>query len=616
MNQTPRSNQPDPSRNSTLRVALRLLRRCGKGQAPAILLGLILLLLGTAASLLAPWPMKLVIDGVIGGNHVPSFLSSIAHTISLANPRIALLVLLCAGQLLLYVVMGGLTLASTYVLVAVGLRMVFRLRCALFEKIQRLSLRFHDNTSVGDSIYRVAWDSYSIQAIFNSGLIPALTAALTLIGIGTLLAMRDWTIAAAAVAVCIPLALLVRKLDRPMTKSSMNVHERESEITSHVQEALTGIRAVQSFGRENFEDQRFRGQAQSSLRASLHLTVLQTASQSLVGLLLALATAILIGVSAYGVLRGRLSTGDVVLTVAYVAMLFRPLETLANTAAYLQGAVAGARRVLAILDTTPDVADRPDAINLTTRSRGEIELRNVSFGYRPQQLAVEDISIHIPPGMTIALVGPSGAGKTTLVSLLIRFYDPLAGAILLDGRDIRGITLSALRQNISLVLQEPVLFASTIAENISYGLGGARPDQIQAAAKAAGAHDFIMELPDAYETRLGERGVSLSGGQRQRISIARAFLKDAPVLIMDEPTSALDSKTETQLLQALDQLKRNRTTLIIAHRLSTIRSVDRIAVLSRGQIVEIGTHEELLAAGNHYATLYHLQFGRSLTPAP
>src|SRR6266850_1830343 len=596
-------NESAALRSSTLSVALRLLRTCGRGEPAAIALGLFLLLLGAAAALLQPWPMKLVIDSVIGNHPAPRFLSRWAHAISENNPRPALLVLLCAGQLLLAILTGALTVASTYVLVSIGLRMVFKLRCLLFEKIQRLSLRFHDNTSVGDSIYRVAWDSYSIQAIFNSGMIPALTATITLFGIGALLASRDWLVAAAGLGICIPLAMLVRKLDRPMSESSMKVHERESEITSHVQEALAGIRAVQAFGREKYEDERFRGQAQSSLRASLHLTVLQTASQTIVGLLLALATAILVGVSAYRVLQGRLSTGDVVLTAAYVAMLFRPLETLANTAAYIQGAVAGARRVIAILDTTPDVSDRPDAVKLPARARGEIELQSVSFGYRPGQLALDDVSMHIPAGMTVALVGPSGAGKTTLISLLMRFYDPSAGKILLDGRELRSITLASLRQNIALVLQEPVLFGSTIAENIAYGLGGARFEQIQAAAKAAGAHEFIMELPGGYETKLGERGVSLSGGQRQRISIARAFLKDAPVLIMDEPTSALDSRTETQLLEALEQLKAGRTTIIIAHRLSTIRAVDRIAVLSRGQIVESGTHDELLAAGSHYATL-------------
>ncbi len=582
------ANNPSASaHHDTLSVAMRLLRICGRGEGRAIAVGLALLLLGAAAALLQPWPMKLVIDSVIGNGQASAFLSGTAEAISRNHPRIALLVVLCVGQLLLHVVIGGLTVASTYVLVAVGLRMVFKLRCALFEKIQRLSLRFHDNTSVGDSIYRVAWDSYAIQAIFNSGMIPGLTAVLTLLGIGTLLAMRDWLVALAGLAVCLPLALLVRRLDRPMSESSMMVHERESQITAHVQEAISGIR-----------------------------TVLQTASQSIVGLLLALATALLIGISAYRVLQGRLSTGDVVLTVAYVTMLFRPLETLANTAAYIQGAVAGARRVLAILDTTPDVADTSGAIKLTARARGEIELQAVSFGYRAAQVALDNVSLHIPAGMTIALVGPSGAGKTTLVSLLMRFYDPSAGKILLDGRDIRGITLASLRQNISLVLQEPVLFGSTIAENIAYGLGGASLEQIEAAAKAAGAHEFIIELPQRYDTKLGERGVSLSGGQRQRISIARAFLKDAPVLIMDEPTSALDSKTEAQLLETLEKLKRARTTIIIAHRLSTIRSVDRIAVMSRGRIVETGTHQELLAAGSHYANLYHLQYGTSLTRAP
>jgi ATP-binding cassette subfamily B protein/subfamily B ATP-binding cassette protein MsbA len=476
-----------------------------------------------------------------------------------------------------------------------------------------LSLRFHDSTSVGDSIYRVAWDSYSIQAIFNSGLIPAVTAGVTLVGIGVILFMRDWMVAAAGLAVCVPLALLVRRLERPMSESSSAVHERESEITARVAETLGGIRAVQAFGRERYEDERFAGQARLSLKASLRLTVLQTASQTGVGVMLAAATALLIWVSAYRVMQGRLSAGDVVLTVAYVVMLFRPLEMLANTAAYLQSAVAGARRVLAILDQTPDVADAKDAVELPREVRGEIALRVVSFAYRAGEMVLRNVDLEIGAGMTVALVGASGAGKTTLVSLLMRFYDPASGSVLIDGHDLRKVTLASLRRNIALVLQEPVLFGSTIAENIAYGLGGATAEQIEAAATAAGAHEFVMELPHRYETRVGERGVSLSGGQRQRISIARAFLKDARVLIMDEPTSALDSATEGQLLAALEELKRGRTTIIIAHRLSTIRGVDRIVVMAKGEIAESGTHEELLAAGGEYARLYQLQFRGELS---
>ncbi|HVB61633.1 MAG TPA: ABC transporter ATP-binding protein [Ktedonobacteraceae bacterium] len=598
----------------TLRLMRRLLRRCAPGQIPMIALGLAVSLVSAGAALLQPWPLKLVVDNVVGNHPLPAPLADLAgvittHTALTSSPKVALLIILCLGVLVIQSLVSILEVFSTYLLVSIGLRMVFKLRCSLFDHIQQLSLSFHDATAVGDSLYRVTWDTYCVQELFNSGIIPALTATFTLVGIAIVMLSLDWKVTLAALMIGVPLVLFIRRMDRPMTEFSLRVHERESDISSRVQETLTGIRAVQAYGREEFEGVRFRQHANASMRANLRLTVLESGSQAVIDLLLAAGTAAVIGVTAVEALRGQLTVGDVVLLVAYVAMLYQPLQTLASTAVVVQSAAAGAQRVFAVLDAPPDVADTEHAIELQGRSSGHIAFEHVSFGYREELLTLQDVCIDIPAGGTVALVGPSGAGKTTLASLLIRFYDPRAGRITLDGVDLRSLTLQSLRRNIALVLQEPVLFSASIRENIAYARPGVPLEEIKAAARAAGAHEFIMALPEGYETEIGERGVTLSGGQRQRLSIARAFLKDAPILILDEPTSALDAETEAQLLEALEHLKMGRTTLIIAHRLSTIRSADQIVVLQDGMVVEAGTHAELMHAEGLFQRLYDSQFG-------
>jgi ABC-type multidrug transport system fused ATPase/permease subunit len=487
--------------------------------------------------------------------------------------------------------------------------MVFRLRCRLFDHLQRLSLAFHDTTAVGDSLYRMTWDTYCVQSLFNSGVIPALTASFTLLGIASIMFVLDWLLTIVALSIGVPLVILIRKLDRPMKDRTLRAAERESNISTRVQETLSSIRAVQAFGREGAESQRFSTHANASLLAKLRLTVLQAWSQAMVGLLLAGGTAAVVWIAGQRVLQGMLTVGDVVLLVSYLAMLYQPLQTLALTAATVQSAAASARRVFSILDAIPEVMDKAGAIPLPARTPGPIVFDHVTFAYDKGKPVLKDVCLEIAPGQTVALVGPSGAGKTTIANLFMRFYDPIEGQIRLNGVDLRSLTLKSLRQNMALVLQEPVLFSSTIRENIAYGCPEATSERIEAAAQDAGAHDFIQALPQGYETQIGERGVSLSGGQRQRLSIARAFLKDAPILILDEPTSALDSATEQQVLEALKRLMKDRTTLIIAHRLSTVRHADQIVVVQDGKIAEAGSHEQLLIAGELYTDLYYLQTG-------
>ena len=585
-------------------IALRLLRLTLPGETRGLLLGTLLIVLATMVGLLQPWPLKLVIDSVVGGSPAPWPLVS--------GSVWTRLWLLCAAIVLLELVTAILTALSTRILVRMGLRLVFKLRSIVFEHVQKLSLAFHEATSLGDSLYRVTWDSYAPQTLVTSVIVPALTALVTLFGIGAIMLTRDWTLTLAAVAVGVPLLVLIRGLDRPLTAQSLEFHARESDVSTRVEETLAGIRAVQAFNREADEHARFRHTAEHSLHANLRLTMLQTSAHALISLLLAGGTAAVVGIAARRALDGRFTVGDVVLVAGYVAMLYKPLEALAYAAVAAQGAIGSARRVFAVLDAVPDVRDAPDAVAFPRRADGHIVFERVWFSYGGDEPALRDISLDIRPGETVALVGISGAGKSTLASLLLRFYDPTGGRITLDGHDLRGVTLRSLREQVAVVLQEPVLFAATVHENIAYGRPGATRADIEAAARAAGAHEFIAALPGGYDTRLGERGVTLSGGERQRLAIARAFVKDAPVLVLDEPTSALDAESERVLVDALQQLMRHRTTFIIAHRLSTIRRADRIAVLRDGALVEIGTHGDLLAQDAAYARLHALQFG----PAP
>jgi ABC-type multidrug transport system fused ATPase/permease subunit len=380
----------------------------------------------------------------------------------------------------------------------------------------------------------------------------------------------------------------------------------EGESLSIIHEAVSMMRVIVAFGRESHEHRRFRQQGQQTVNARVRITVRQTLFSLAVNTTTAAGTALVLGFGAYQVLQGNLTVGGLMVVMAYIAAVYQPLEAISTTLGSLQQVFLSLRTGFDLLDTQPDVKDAPDAISIE-RAQGNIRYQNVGFSYRGRSQTLNNISFDVPAGNVVAIVGPTGAGKTTLISLLPRFYESRSGTILLDGIDIRQLKLNSLRQQISIVLQEPLLFSTTIADNIRYGRLDATMDEISEAAKAANAHDFIMALPKQYETELGERGMTLSGGERQRIAVARAFLKDAPILILDEPTSSIDSKTEAVILNALDSLMVGRTTFMIAHRLSTIRRADIVLVLDHGRIVENGTHAQLLALNGLYKQLYEMQ---------
>lgn len=564
------------------------------------------LLAGTVLRVLTPWPMKFIVDNVVEGKPLPDLLARFAHLLPFAGSREGLLGWCVAAIALLFVAGWGVGLAGAYAGIVFGQRMIFDLAADLFGHLQRLSLRFHGSRSVGDLIRRVTNDCGCVSTIIKDAMLPVLASLITL---ATMFAIM-WELSRPLALIslgAVPLMLISFRLySRPMLERGYAQQEADAKVYTIVERALSAIPVVQAFCVEQRNDASFRAGAAAALDAAVAATRVQLAFKLAIGLATAAGTAGIIWVGSREVLGGQLTTGSLLLFLAYLGALYGPLHSLMYTSSTIQSAAGSAWRVIEIFDIDHEVADAPDAVTLP-RVRGELRFESVRFGYEPDRPVLVGIDLHVPAGSTVAVVGPSGAGKSTLASLVPRFFDPWDGNVLLDGRDIRNASLRSLRQQVAVVLQEPFLFPLTIAQNIAYGNARATHEQVEAAARAAGADEFIRRLPLGYETVLGERGATISGGERQRISIARALVRDAPVLILDEPTASLDAATEAGMLQAMKALMQGRTTLVIAHRLSTIRGADRIVVLDRGQLVEQGTHEQLLAAEGLYEQLYRLQ---------
>jgi ATP-binding cassette, subfamily B, bacterial len=559
---------------------------------------------GVLVDLARPWPIKILVDNVLGSHPLPSGVDDFVNALPGPGGSDQLLFWVAACTVLIFLAANLLTMVGTYASVGLGERMTYDVGADLFAHLQRLSLLYHNRHAAGDTIARVTGDPSCVQVFVIGALVPAIQSVVTVITMFVIMLSLQPDLTLLSLLVAPFLILAIRIFARPMKRRNRLQRDLEGQMMSHVQQTLNAVPVVQAFNREQLETKRFRRNSEAIVTALQRATFAGMWFHLFVGLVTTIGTAAIMYIGAKYVLDGTLTVGTVLVFLSYLGSLYGPLNSLTHTGSTLQYAAAQADRVMEVMDAPVDVKDAPDAVDIELS--GHVRYENVTFGYE-ERTVLKNVSLEATPGDVVAIVGPTGAGKTTLVNLLVRFFDPWEGRITIDGRDLREIKVSRLREQISIVLQDPFIFPFSIAENIAYGRPDATAEEIAAAARAASAEKFIAALPDGYDTVVGERGATLSGGEKQRLSIARAFLKDAPVLILDEPTSALDAGTEAQLLEALERLMKGRVTFIIAHRLSTIRHADRILVVDDGEIVEQGRHQELVDGGGLYAGLYSQQ---------
>ncbi|HEV2117799.1 MAG TPA: ABC transporter ATP-binding protein [Terriglobales bacterium] len=561
-----------------LRILLQS-RRCWPHLAAIAALSL----LSMPLTLLYPLPLKIAVDSVLGQQPLPNFLVRFLPPMRPGPVAIGFAVALLLVIALLANLQG---LASWYLQTYTGEKLVWDFRAELLNHVQRLPLAFHDRYGPTDSVYRIQHDAPSIQYVAIQGVVPLVTALFTLVGMVYVCARIDFQLALVALAISPVLFALSLGCSRLVRRRSQEIKELDSTALSVVQEVLGSIRLVKAFGQENREQGRFVRHSSRRMSGQVQLSVMQAVFNVLIGLTVAGGTAAALYIGVRHVRTGLLTVGSLLMVMAYIAQMYGPLQLLSTKATDLQAWFTSLERAFLLLDQAPEIAESRRALPLA-RARGDFEFRDVSFAYDESGRGLHHISIHIPAGTRVGVVGVTGAGKSTLLNLLMRFYDPTHGQVLLDGVDIRDYRIADLRRQFAVVLQEPVLFAASIGENIAYGRPEASDAEIESAARSASAHDFIARLPEAYETSAGERGARLSGGERQRISLARAFLRDSPVLILDEPTSSIDMQTEAAIMQATEELLRGHTTFMIAHRLHTLKSCDLILVLDKGQLVDV-----------------------------